>query len=118
MQQPRIGKPIFRLEMQSEARDARQGASEGWVYLVKAGQGIAKVGRARNAPRGAARDWKPNVIAYAAVPDRYQAEALLHQLLVDRRVVGSKLYRIGAAEAVALMRDQFGEVRVVPPSNL
>lgn len=118
MQPPRIGKPIFRLELQSEAKDARTGSTEGWVYLVKAGQGMAKVGRARNAPRGAARDWKPNVMAYAAVPDRYEAETMLHQLLADRRVVGSKLYRINATEAVALMRDHFGEVRVVPPSNL
>ncbi|GEM_PF-6905156 len=118
MQPPRIGTPIFRLEMQSDVRDERQSASEGWVYLVKAGQGMAKVGRARNPPRSAARDWKPNVIAYAAVPDRYKAEAMLHQLLADRRVVGSKLYRIGTTEAAALLRDHFGEVRVVPPSNL
>ena len=114
MQPPRIGKPIFRLEVQSEAKTARTGTREGWVYLVRAGEGMAKVGRARNAPRAAARDWKPNVIAYAAVPDRYEAEALLHRVLADRRVVGAKLYRISAAQAVALMRDHFGEVTVVP----
>lgn len=117
MPAPRIGKPLFRLEMQAEPRDGPRGTSEGWVFLLEAGAGLVKIGRARNAPRGAARDWKPNVLAYAAVPDRYAAETLLHAVLVSRRVVGSRLYRMGTSEAVALMRDHFGEVRVVPQAE-
>lgn len=117
MQPPRIGRPLFRLEMQSEEKEDGSGSREGWVYLAGAGQGLLRAGRARNAPRGAARDWKPNVIAYARVEDRYAAEALLLRALTPYRVVGTRLYRLAAPQAVALMREHFGEVVVVPASG-
>lgn len=117
MQPPRIGRPLFRLEMQSQAQGEKSGAREGWVYLAGAGQGLLKAGRARNAPRGAARDWKPNVIAYAKVDDRYAAEALLLNILTPHRMVGTRVYRLGTAQAVALMREHFGEVVVVPAAG-
>lgn len=117
MQPPRIGRPLFRLEMQSQTENGTAGVREGWVYLASAGQGLLKAGRARNAPRGAARDWKPNVIAYARVEDRHAAEARLLHVLTPYRVVGTRLYRLGTAQAVALMREHFGEVVVVPAAG-
>lgn len=112
---PRIGRPLFRLEVQSAQAHQPERSREGWVYLAGAGQGLVKAGRARNAPRGAARDWKPDVIAYAKVEDRYAAEANLLLRLSPFRVVGTKLYRLPAQQGVALLRDQCGEVVVVPP---
>lgn len=117
MQPPRIGRPLFRLEMQSQAEGDQPVTREGWVFLAGAGPGLLKAGRARNAPRGAARDWKPNVIAYARVEDRYAAEAELLRALTPHRVVGTRLYRLSTAQAVALMRAHFGEVVVVPEAG-
>ncbi len=113
--QPRIGRPLFRLEVQSSQSNQPERTREGWVYLAGAGQGLVKAGRARNAPRGAARDWKPDVIAYAKVADRYAAEASLLLALSPYRVVGTKLYRLPAQQGISLLRDQCGEVVVVPP---
>ena len=111
--QPRIGRPIFRLEIQSAPAE-RSGTRDGWVYLADEGKGLLKAGRARNAPRGAARDWKPHVVAYARVEDRYVAENTLLKALAPFRVVGTKLYRLSGPQAVSLMREHFGEVTVVP----
>lgn len=112
---PRIGRPLFRLEIQSAQNEQPERTREGWVYLASAGQGLVRVGRGRNAPRGAARDWKPDVIAYAKVADRYAVEATLLVSLSPFRVVGTKLYRLSPQQAVGLLRDQCGEVVVVPP---
>ena len=111
---PRIGRPLFRLEVQPAPQDDADAVREGWVFLTQAGQGLVRIGRARKAPRGAARDWKANVIAYARVDDRYAAEVRLHQALAAYRVVGTKLYRVTHAQAMVLMREHFGEVVVVP----
>ena len=116
-ERPRIGRPVFRLEVQPAARAPREKGGDGWVYLAGAGRGLLKAGRARNAPRGAARDWKPHVVAYAKVADRYAAEARLLQALLPHRVVGTRLYRLTGPEAVALLRTLFGEVTVVPPGR-
>ena len=112
---PRLGRPLFRLEVQPAQAAQPERTREGWVYLAGAGQGLLRVGRARNAPRAAARDWKPDVIAYAKMADRYAAETRLVLALSPFRVVGTKLYRLPIQQAVALLRDQCGEVVVVPP---
>lgn len=111
---PRNGRPLFRLEIQPAPVDAPEGAREGWVFLAQAGPGLVRIGRARNAPRGAARDWKPNVIAYARVPDRFEAVQRLTQAMIGQRVVGTHLFRISYEAAMTLMREHFGEVVVVP----
>lgn len=79
--------------------------SNGYVYLLDAGDGLLKIGRSDRSPYTRAKAWSMQLLACAAVSDCRAAERALHHAFASHRIGAYELFRVTLADALRALAD-------------